>query len=84
MQTCSACRFTKYCCEGCQREDWAVHRQECPAIATAYGNHRSSKQVYYGLLDQDTFDTMHAMLDLYVAENDDPASTHANSSSSQA
>ena len=62
MPKCSACNFARYCSVDCQRQDRAVHRRECTATATAYGDHRSVKQVYYGFLDQDTFDYWEALI----------------------
>ena len=77
MPKCSTCSFARYCSVGCQREDRAVHRQECTATATAYGGHQSNKQVYYGFLEQDTFDYFHAILDTLSDEEHASASSQA-------
>ncbi len=29
---CSACRAVRYCCQTCQKEDWAVHKKECKRL----------------------------------------------------
>jgi hypothetical protein len=29
FQYCSGCNRRKYCCVGCQRDDWAIHKREC-------------------------------------------------------
>ena len=77
MHKCSACSFARYCSAGCQRGERAVHRHECAATATAYGGHRSDKQVYHGLLAQDTYDYWHAILDIVSDEEHASASSQA-------
>eukprot|EP00033_Pygsuia_biforma_P002586 GCRY01002861.1.p1 GENE.GCRY01002861.1~~GCRY01002861.1.p1 ORF type:complete len:507 (-),score=108.17 GCRY01002861.1:13-1533(-) len=32
LKRCARCKYPKYCSKGCQRDDWAVHKEECLSI----------------------------------------------------
>lgn len=32
MSRCGRCKLTRYCCPGCQREDWPRHKITCKAV----------------------------------------------------
>ena len=61
MKKCAGCKFARYCCERCQKADWArVHRHECGRIARVCGEWANQKRDYlqmsYGLLSETEYD----------------------------
>ena len=73
LKKCGACKFCRYCSRACQISDWRrAHRGECNAIQQAYpsGARRQGRQVYYGVLDEVTYDLWMTILRRWVDPED--------------
>lgn len=36
LQRCSKCKFTSYCNQTCQSQDWKIHKKECKCLTTVF------------------------------------------------
>ena len=51
MQICSACKFAKYCCRGCQKRDWKRHKGICnPGFKNSKEQWPRPHDTYWGVV----------------------------------